>query len=130
MSSNVRWRRAVAGAVFSALSATSAFAQAGGVGVIEGTVKDGQSGRPIEGVQVAVLDQLAPGPADRPGIISSGPGPVADVGCGPGHVTAFLKNHGLDVFGVDLSPGMIAQARAAHPELRFDIGSMTDFDQP
>ncbi|MBV6520604.1 MAG: Vitamin B12 transporter BtuB [Gemmatimonadaceae bacterium] len=60
MSSNVRWRRAVAAAVFSALSATSVYAQAGGVGVIEGTVKDAQTGQPLEGVQVAVYDQLGP----------------------------------------------------------------------
>jgi SAM-dependent methyltransferase len=31
-------------------------------------------------------------------------GPVADLGCGPGHVTAHLRSLGLDVFGVDLSP--------------------------
>ena len=61
MSSNVVWRRAVAAAAFSALSATSAFAQAGGVGVIEGVVKDGQSGRPIEGVQVALFEALGAG---------------------------------------------------------------------
>ena len=35
---------------------------------------------------------------------------------------------GLDVFGVDLSPEMLAQARRAYPELRFDEGSMTDLD--
>jgi SAM-dependent methyltransferase len=52
-------------------------------------------------------------------------GPVADVGCGPGHVTAFLRGRGLDVFGVDLSPGMVDQARANYPALRFEVGSMT-----
>src|SRR5437773_6198242 len=36
-------------------------------------------------------------------------GPVCDVGCGPGHVTAYLHERGLDVFGVDLSPEMVAQ---------------------
>jgi SAM-dependent methyltransferase len=39
-------------------------------------------------------------------------GRTADVGCGPGHVTAFLSGQGLEVFGVDLSPGMVEQARA------------------
>jgi len=57
-------------------------------------------------------------------------GPVADVGCGPGHVTAFLRDQGLDVFGVDLSPGMVAQARANYPEMRFEVGSMTSLDCP
>lgn len=55
-------------------------------------------------------------------------GPVADVGCGPGHITAFLSSLGLDAFGVDLSPGMIAQARAANPELRFEVGSADALD--
>lgn len=53
-------------------------------------------------------------------------GPVADIGCGPGHVTAHLNGLGLDVFGIDLSPGMIDVARRDHPGLRFEVGSMTD----
>lgn len=57
-------------------------------------------------------------------------GRTADVGCGPGHVTAFLRGQGLDVFGIDLSPGMVEQARANYPELRFEIGSMTGLDVP
>ncbi|WP_307872587.1 class I SAM-dependent methyltransferase [Paractinoplanes ovalisporus] len=31
----------------------------------------------------------------------------------------------LEVFGVDLSPGMIAVARRDHPHLRFEVGPMT-----
>ena len=57
-------------------------------------------------------------------------GRVADVGCGPGHVTAFLHGQGLDVFGVDLSPGMVEQARASYPELEFEVGSMTGLSYP
>lgn len=57
---------------------------------------------------------------------SAGGGPVADIGCGPGHVTAHLHGLGLDAFGIDLSPGMIEVARADHPGLRFEVGSMTD----
>ena len=55
-------------------------------------------------------------------------GPVADIGCGPGHVTAHLHALGLATFGIDLSPEMIALARRAHPDLRFDEGSMTALD--
>jgi SAM-dependent methyltransferase len=55
-------------------------------------------------------------------------GPVADLGCGPGHVTAHLHSRGLAVSGVDLSPAMVALARQAHPGLRFDEGSMTALD--
>jgi SAM-dependent methyltransferase len=53
-------------------------------------------------------------------------GPVLEVGCGPGHVTADLAARGVDAAGLDLSPAMVAQARRAHPGLRFDVGSMTD----
>jgi SAM-dependent methyltransferase len=55
-------------------------------------------------------------------------GPVADVGCGPGHVTAYLHDLGVDAFGIDLSPVMVDVARRDHPHLRFDVGSMTDLD--
>lgn len=59
-----------------------------------------------------------------------GTGPVADMGCGPGHVTAHLSRLGVDAFGIDLSPGMIEVARRDHPGLRFEVGSMTDPDLP
>jgi SAM-dependent methyltransferase len=52
--------------------------------------------------------------------------PVADVGCGPGRVAAFLAAHGLDVLGVDVSPAMLAVARSAHPGIEFKEGSLTD----
>ena len=60
----------------------------------------------------------------------SGAGPVADVGCGRGGVTAVLRELGLDAFGVDLSPEMIALARRAHPDVRFEVGSMLALDLP
>ncbi|MEH1026543.1 class I SAM-dependent methyltransferase [Micromonospora profundi] len=59
---------------------------------------------------------------------AAGDGPVADVGCGPGRITAHLHDLGLDAFGIDLSPGMIDVARRDHPGLRFEVGSMTDLD--
>ncbi|MEV8097605.1 class I SAM-dependent methyltransferase [Kitasatospora sp. NPDC085879] len=55
-------------------------------------------------------------------------GPVADLGCGPGRITAHLRHLGVDAFGIDLSPGMIEVARRDHPGLRFAVGSMTDLD--
>ena len=58
----------------------------------------------------------------------AGGGPVADVGCGPGYVTGYLHDAGVDVFGIDLSPEMIAIARRDYPGLRFEVGTMTDLD--
>ncbi|CAM5636731.1 class I SAM-dependent DNA methyltransferase [Streptomyces tanashiensis] len=55
-------------------------------------------------------------------------GPVLDVGCGPGTVTAYLAERGLDVSGVDLSPRMIENARRLHPECRFGVASATELD--
>ena len=53
---------------------------------------------------------------------------VCDAGCGPGHVSAFLAGLGLTVTGIDLSPVMVERARALHPEVRFEVGTMTRLD--
>lgn len=62
--------------------------------------------------------------ADR--VHDRGGGPVADIGCGAGRITAHLRDLGLDVFGIDLSPKMIEVARRDYPGLRFEVGSMTN----
>jgi SAM-dependent methyltransferase len=59
---------------------------------------------------------------------TAGGGPVADVGCGPGRITAYLRELGVDTFGIDLSSAMVDIARRDHPGLRFEVGSMTDLD--
>jgi len=70
------------------------------------------AGKPVDRALLACLAELA------------GDGLIADVGCGPGHVTAYLADLGADVVGIDLSPGMIQVARERHPELRFEVGSL------
>ncbi|MDX3497892.1 methyltransferase domain-containing protein [Streptomyces turgidiscabies] len=82
-------------------------------------------------------DHLADLPLDRALLAAfaelvraQGSAPVADVGSGPGHVSARLHALGVPVFGVDLSPRMVTLARRAHPELRFHVGSMTSLDLP
>ena len=57
-------------------------------------------------------------------------GPVVEVGCGPGHATAYLVEHGADAQGLDLSPEMLEQARARHPELRFRQGDQRQLMRP
>ena len=52
-------------------------------------------------------------------------GSVADLGCGPGDVVAHLAGVGVAAFGLDLSPGQVAQAQLAHPDLQFDVGDLT-----
>ncbi|MEU5535104.1 class I SAM-dependent methyltransferase [Streptomyces sp. NPDC020362] len=63
-------------------------------------------------------------------VTANGAAPVADLGSGPGNVTARLHDLGVPVFGVDVSPAMAALAREAHPRLRFHVGSMTSLDLP
>jgi ubiquinone/menaquinone biosynthesis C-methylase UbiE len=63
-------------------------------------------------------------------VLAADVGPVADLGCGPGHFTAYLKTLGLNIFGIDLSPEMVANARREHPEVRFEEGTMTALDLP
>ncbi|KUF15101.1 class I SAM-dependent DNA methyltransferase [Streptomyces silvensis] len=59
---------------------------------------------------------------------SGGGGEVADLGCGPGYVTAHLDGLGLKAFGVDASPVMIELAHKSYPGLRFEVGSMAALD--
>ncbi|MEV4118751.1 class I SAM-dependent methyltransferase [Micromonospora sp. NPDC049645] len=56
------------------------------------------------------------------------PGPVLDLGCGPGHLTAHLRALGVDVAGIDLVPEFLAHARASHPNVEFQLGSFERLD--
>lgn len=55
-------------------------------------------------------------------------GPVVDVGCGPGHWTAYLHDHGVDASGVDPVPEFVAHARDAHPAVAFRHGTAERLD--
>lgn len=90
-----------------------------------------------DAVAASYSDQLRNGLDDEPYLRAalalfaelvrdSGGGPVADLGCGPGHITAHLQQLGVSAFGIDLSPKMIDVARHSYPGLRFETGSMTD----
>jgi len=52
-------------------------------------------------------------------------GEVCDMGCGPGQVARYLKNADVpQVFGLDLSPGMLEQAGRLNPDITFREGNM------
>lgn len=59
-----------------------------------------------------------------------GQGQVCDMGCGPGHVTRYLKDVGLPAFGIDLSSGMLEQARELHPGILFRQDNMLSLNLP
>jgi len=53
-------------------------------------------------------------------------GPICDIGCGPGETTRYLRDQGVEnIFGMDLSAGMVAQARQFNPDIEFHQGTMT-----
>jgi ubiquinone/menaquinone biosynthesis C-methylase UbiE len=64
--------------------------------------------RPVHAAVVAALLGAA-----------SGRGPVADLCCGTGAVADMAARAGLDVVGVDLSPGMLGRARARRGGARY-----------
>jgi SAM-dependent methyltransferase len=82
---------------------------------------------------VHVAGELAGKPLDRSLLDRfaeqvRGAGPVCEIGCGPGHVARYLHDRGVDVAGIDLSPGMVEQARKLHPGIVFRVGDMLALD--
>ncbi|GAB2631473.1 hypothetical protein GCM10027270_19600 [Nocardioides ginkgobilobae] len=57
-------------------------------------------------------------------------GPVVEVGCGPGHVTAHLAALGAEARGLDLTPEMVAVARSRFPGVRYDVGDLRRLMRP
>ncbi len=80
-----------------------------------------------------LADELDHKPFDRwllDRVVGLAAGPVADVGTGPGHVAARLAAAGATVTGVDLSPGMVAEARRRFPDVTFEVGDLTALLRP
>ncbi len=71
------------------------------------------SGKPLDRALLASLIEQA-GPR----------APVVDLGCGPGHVTAWLGRHGAAATGIDLSPAMITAARRDYAGAEFRCGDL------
>ena len=82
-----------------------------------------------------IAGELAGKPLDRALLACfveqvAGLGLIADIGCGPGHVAAYMHELGAQVVGIDLSPEMVAIARQRSPEIAFEQGSMLTLAQP
>jgi ubiquinone/menaquinone biosynthesis C-methylase UbiE len=52
------------------------------------------------------------------------PGTVLDLGCGPGHITDYLRSLGVDATGIDMVPEFIAHAQTTHPSGSYQLGSI------
>ena len=55
-------------------------------------------------------------------------GAICDLGCGPGHVAAFLQSLGSSVVAIDVSPQMVAEARSRFPTIDCRVGDMLDLE--
>ena len=54
--------------------------------------------------------------------------PIWDFGCGPGQTTEYLNNLGIEASGLDLSEGILEQARIIHPEIHFRKGNILELE--
>jgi len=82
-----------------------------------------------------IADELQHKPLDRVLLdrfaeAVKGRGEVCDMGCGPGHVARYLHERGVSVIGLDISPGMLEQARKLNPDISFREGDMLSLDIP
>jgi ubiquinone/menaquinone biosynthesis C-methylase UbiE len=82
-----------------------------------------------------IANELAGKPLDRALLLAfaeqvGSTGPIADIGCGPGHVAAFLAEAGAETIGFDLSAGMVGQARGRFPALPFEQADMRALPLP
>jgi SAM-dependent methyltransferase len=76
-------------------------------------------------------DELTGKPLDRalPACLAEQAGngaPIAGLGCGPGHVAAWLAGRGMAAVGIDLSPAMIAVGRREYPGVEFRQGDLLE----
>jgi SAM-dependent methyltransferase len=82
-----------------------------------------------------IADELQHKPLDRQLLDRfaaelKGRGEICDMGCGPGQVARYLHDRGASVFGLDLSPGMLDQARKLNPNISFREGNMLGLEIP
>jgi len=54
--------------------------------------------------------------------------PICDIGTGPGHVARYLHDRGANSSGLDISAGMVQQARRLNPGIEFQQGNMLALD--
>lgn len=83
----------------------------------------------MSGQYIELFDEVDPNDPDAALIrkyLTRLPGPVLDLGCGPGQWTAHLHGLGVDVTGIDMVPEFVAHARVAHPGPEFRLGSLID----
>ena len=79
-----------------------------------------------------IYDELKSKPFDREFLDRfaarvRGRGWTCDVGCGPAQIARYLKDRGVSAFGLDLSAGMLREARRLNPDIPVVQSSMLAF---
>ena len=77
------------------------------------------AGKPIDRALLRCVQELVAEVEE-----STGGGAVADLGCGPGHIAAYLATLGVPMVGIDISPAMIDVGRRLYPDVKFRVGSL------
>jgi SAM-dependent methyltransferase len=77
------------------------------------------AGKPVDRALLRCLTDLVSTVEETTGL-----GLLADLGCGPGHIAAYLAGQGVATVGVDLSPQMIEVGRRLFPDVPFRLGSL------
>lgn len=135
-----RWMHLLGGEVAEEAPADSEARSSGGCDPTEAVLAGGVEGR-NQAVRTS-YDEVAASYADEFGdelaakafdrwllervAALAGDGPLADVGCGPGHGTFHLAASGATVTGFDLARGMVAEAERRYPELSFEVADLGD----
>lgn len=78
--------------------------------------RDEFAGKPLDRALLACLAEQAEDGA-----------PIADLGCGPGHLAAWLAGRGVAAVGIDLSPATIAAGRSGFLRVEFREGDKLEF---
>ena len=78
-----------------------------------------------------IYDELKDKPFDRQWLHLfaqrvRGAGWTCDIGCGPAQIARHLRDHGVRVFGLDLSLGMLRTAKRLNPAIAFVQGTMLE----
>jgi SAM-dependent methyltransferase len=77
------------------------------------------AGKPVDRALLRALVELAGGVEE-----ATGPGPIGDLGSGPGHVSAYLAGLGVSTLAIDFSPAMVEIGQRRFPDVRFRLGSL------
>lgn len=80
---------------------------------------DELTGKPLDRALLRSLVELAAGVSE-----ATGRSLIADLGCGPGHLAAYLASLGARTIGVDISPAMVEIGGQRFPEVDFRTGSL------